>query len=158
MPYVPMPFDSSKCCARVDPATYCPMLYDDYEDEWSEDAPAGLLEIRTSEVEFGEDLTDGVLAIDGARALLNKTMKGLKEIKFLDIKDALSTLLSDWRNYIKRKLQYFINMLVFPMVGCHKEKIRIHFEGCWLEPREFTVNVKPKERRGVNKDSNYFFR
>jgi hypothetical protein len=29
-------------------------------------------------VEFGDDLTDGVLVVDGARALMNKIMIGLK--------------------------------------------------------------------------------
>ena len=54
---------------------------------------------------------------------------------------------------MKRRLQYFVNMLLFPMVGYGKEKVRVDFDGCWLEPRLFTVNVKPNERRGVKHDS-----
>jgi hypothetical protein len=49
-------------------------------------------------------------------------------------------------------------MLLFPVVGYGKEKVTIHFEGWWLAPRDFTVNVKPKERRGINHDSGYFLR
>ena len=36
--------------------------------------------------------------------------------------------------------------------------MRIIFEGFWLEPREFTVNVRAKERRDYKKDSNFFVR
>jgi hypothetical protein len=36
--------------------------------------------------------------------------------------------------------------------------VRIIFEGFWLEPREFTVNVRAKERRDYKKDSNFFVR
>ena len=118
----------------------------------------GTIEIRTSEVEFGEDLTDGILAIDGARALLNKSMKGLRKVRLLDIRDALTRLLLDWRDYLSSSLQYFLNMLVFPLVGCHKEKVRILFDGCWLEPREYTINVKPKDKRGIEKESSYLLR
>ena len=44
------------------------------------------------------------------------------------------------------------------MVGYGKEKVRVDFDGCWLEPRVFTVNVKPNERRGVKHDSQFFLR
>ena len=36
--------------------------------------------------------------------------------------------------------------------------MRIIFEGYWLEPREFTVNIRPKERRDYKKNSNFFLR
>jgi ABC-type transporter Mla subunit MlaD len=32
------------------------------------------------------------------------------------------------------------------------------FDGCWLEPREFTVNVKPHERRAAKQQSHYYLR
>jgi hypothetical protein len=32
------------------------------------------------------------------------------------------------------------------------------FDGCWLEPREFTVNVKPHERRAAKHHSHYYLR
>lgn len=57
---------------------------------------------------------------------------------------------------MKRRLQYFVNMLLFPYVGYRKEKVRIIFQDSWLEPREFTINVKPKERRGYKHISSYF--
>ena len=62
-------------------------------------------------------------------------------------------LIDGWRGFLKRRLQYFVSMLLFQMVGYGKEKVRVDFDGCWLEPREFTVNVKPNERRGVKHDS-----
>ena len=43
-------------------------------------------------------------------------------------------------------------------MGHGKERVRIQFEGCWLEPREFTVNVKPSERRGFKHESSFFLR
>jgi hypothetical protein len=49
-------------------------------------------------------------------------------------------------------------MLLFPYVGDRKEKVMIIFEGSWIEPREFTINVKPKERRGYAHISSYFLR
>ena len=49
-------------------------------------------------------------------------------------------------------------MVFFSVVSYGKEKVRIHFEGCWLEPREFTVNVKPSEQRGFKHESSFFLR
>ena len=61
--------------SRPDPATYCPLLYAPCEsssNESSEEEPTGPREIRTSEIGSGENLTDGVLAVDGVRFLSNK--------------------------------------------------------------------------------------
>lgn len=49
-------------------------------------------------------------------------------------------------------------MLLLPHVTYRREKVRIIFEGFWLDPRQFTVNVRPKEKRGYKKDSNFFLR
>ena len=49
-------------------------------------------------------------------------------------------------------------MVLLAHVGYRRERIRVIFEDCWLKPREFTVNVKPKEKRGYKKDSSYFLR
>jgi hypothetical protein len=49
-------------------------------------------------------------------------------------------------------------MILLPHVDYRRERVRIIFEGYWLDPREFTVNVKAKERRDYKKDSNFFFR
>ena len=51
-----------------------------------------------------------------------------------------------------------MNMVLFPVVGYGKEKVSIHFEGCWLETREYTVNVKPSEKRGYKHESSFFLR
>jgi hypothetical protein len=82
----------------------------------------------------------------------------VKGIKYLDLRDSLLALVDGWRAFLKRRLQYFVNMLLFPVVGYGKEKVRVTFEGCWSETREFTVNVKPSERRGVKYDSHFFLR
>jgi hypothetical protein len=142
----------------VDPAIYCPLLYAEDESEWSEDEPVGPREIRTSEVEFGDDLTDGVLAVDGARFLMNQVMDKLKGVRHSDIKSAIEKLVADWRAYLKSKLQDFVNILLFKVVGHTKEKVRVNFDGCWLEPREFTVNIRHKQRRSMAKDSTIYLR
>jgi hypothetical protein len=109
-------------------------------------------------MDSGEDLTDGILAVDGARALLNSVRREVKGIKYHHLRDGLLTLVDGWRASLKRRLQYFVNMVLFPVVGYGKEKVSIHFEGCWLEPREFTVNVLPSEKRGYKHESSFFLR
>ena len=37
-------------------------------------------------------------------------------------------------------------------------KLVIQFDGCWLEAREFTINVKPHDRRGFCHNSAFFLR
>jgi hypothetical protein len=49
-------------------------------------------------------------------------------------------------------------MVFLAHVGYRRERVRVIFEDCWLQPREFTVNVKPKEKRDYKKDSSYFLR
>jgi hypothetical protein len=49
-------------------------------------------------------------------------------------------------------------MVLLAYVGYRRERVRVIFEDSWLEPREFTVNVKPKEKRDYKKDSSYFLR
>ena len=49
-------------------------------------------------------------------------------------------------------------MVLLPHVDYRRERVRIIFEGYWLEPRDFTVNIRPKERRDHKKDSNFFLR
>ncbi len=82
----------------------------------------------------------------------------MKDLQFLDLRDGLLQFVDGRRAYLKRRLQYFVNMLLFPHVGYGREKVKIIFEGSWLDPREFTVNVKTKERRGYMKDSSFFLR
>ena len=114
--------------------------------------------IKTGREEFGDDLTDGILAVDGARVLLNTVRREVKGIKYHHLRDGLLTLVDGWRDFLKRRLQYFVNMVLFPVVGYGKEKVSIHFDGCWLEPREFTVNVLPSEKRGYQHESSFFLR
>jgi hypothetical protein len=114
--------------------------------------------IKTGKEDFGDDLTDGILAVDGVRVLLNTVRRGMKVVKHLHMKNGLLTLVDGLRAFLKRRLQYFVDMVLFPVVGYGKEKVRIHFEGCWLEPREFTVNVLPSEKRGYKHESSFFLR
>ena len=103
-------------------------------------------------------MTDGILAVDGVRVLLSKVREEVKDIQFIDLRDGLLKFVDERRAFLKRRLQYFVNMILYPQVGYGRERVRIIFEGWWLDPREFTVNVTPKERRGYKHPSNYFLR
>jgi len=91
--------------------------------------------IKTSEIDSGDDLTDGILAIDSVRSILSKVREEVKGIKYIDLQDELIGLVDHWQAYIKRRLQYFIEMVLFPMVGYGKHKVMIEFYGCWLDAR-----------------------
>jgi hypothetical protein len=53
------------------------------------------------------------------------------------------------RNYLSRKQQYFINMLLIPNanIGLGKTKVRLIFKSPFMRNRTFTVNSNHKERR-----------
>jgi len=51
----------------------------------------------------------------------------VKDIEFLNLKDELLGLIDHWRAYIKRRFQYFLEMVIFPIVGYGKQKILIEF-------------------------------
>jgi len=85
-----------------------------------EDRPEGPQEINTDFVDCGDDLTYGVVAIDGARYLISFVRKMIKKIPLLDLKDGLLEIFDDWRAFLNRRLQYFVNMLLFAEVGTCK--------------------------------------
>ena len=66
-------------------------------------------------MDSGEDLTDGILAVDGVKALLNTVRRRVKTVKNHDLRDGLLALVDDWRALLKRRLQYFLNMVLFPV-------------------------------------------
>ena len=86
--------------------------------------------IKTSEIDSGDDLTDGILAIDSVRSILSNVREKVKGIKCIDLQDELIGLVDHWQAYIKRRLQYFIEMVLFPMVGYGNHKVMIEFDGC----------------------------
>jgi hypothetical protein len=43
--------------------------------------------MKTSEIDSGDDLTDGILAIDGVHSILRKVREEVKGIKFIDVQD-----------------------------------------------------------------------
>jgi len=86
--------------------------------------------IKTSEIDSGDDLTDGINAIDSVRSILSKVREEVKGIKYIDLQDELQGLVDHWQAYIKRRLQYFVEMVLFPMVGYGNHKVRIEFDDC----------------------------
>jgi hypothetical protein len=112
----PIPYVS-----RPDPAIYCPTLYAPCNDSDEDQLPvagesSGPLDIKTSDIDSGDDLTNGILAIDAARFLLSKVRQEVKTIKFLDLRDCLLLLVDSWRAFLNRRLQYFVNMVLLPWV------------------------------------------
>jgi hypothetical protein len=61
-----------------------------------------------------------VIAIDGLRYLISFVKKMIKKIILIDLKDGFVEILEDWRAFLNRKLQYFINMLLFSEIGTCK--------------------------------------
>ena len=57
-----------------------------------DELPAGPLEIKTSDNECGDDLAEVVVAIDGSRVLLGQVRSLSKDIKYLDLKDCLLSM------------------------------------------------------------------
>jgi hypothetical protein len=88
----------------ADPATYCPLLYGQALTNAIEELPEGPVVIKTSEIDSGDDLTDGILAIDSVRSILSKVREEVKGIKYIDLQDELIGLVDHWQAYIKRRL------------------------------------------------------
>ena len=59
---------------------------------------------NTVDLDTGDDLTEGILAIDGARVLLTKVRQEVKDIKYLDLRDSLVGLVDYWRDYLSKRL------------------------------------------------------
>lgn len=91
------------------------------------------IDIKVSEIESGDDLTDGILAVDGARFFLCKLKNDLKGLSFQALKDPLVILVNHWRGFLKSQLQYFLNMLIGPHVGYGTNKVKLVFDDSWLE-------------------------
>jgi hypothetical protein len=56
-------------------------------------------------------------------------------------------LVNGWRVFLKRRLQYFVIMVFFPVVDHVKELLTIQLEGCQVDPTRSLSNVKLNERR-----------
>jgi hypothetical protein len=64
----------------------------------------GPQEINTDFIDCGDDLTYGVIAIDGLRYLISFVKKMIKKIILIDLKDSFVEILEDWRAFLNRKL------------------------------------------------------
>lgn len=92
--------------SRPDPATYCPTLYAPCHSDYDEvEEPHGPQIIHSDDLGgSGEDLTDGILAVDGVRVLLSKVRQEAKDIKYLDLRDCLLGLVDKWRAFLSSRL------------------------------------------------------
>ncbi len=90
-----------------DPAIYCPTLYAkcDSNSDVSSEEETGPREIRTSELgDSGDDLTNGILAVDGVRYLSTKVRNEVKNITYLDLRDGLLSFIDGRRAFLNRRL------------------------------------------------------
>ena len=92
--------------SRPDPATYCPTLYAPCHSDYDEvEEPHEPHVIHSDDLGgSGEDLTDGILAVDGVRVLLSKVRKEAKDIKYVDLRDCLLGLVDKWRAFLSSRL------------------------------------------------------
>ncbi len=118
-PHLPPPYETIQYTPPADPATYCRLLYGPME-LLGEDKPEGPQVINTDFFDFGDDLTYGVIAIDGVRYLMKFVRKMITRIIFIDLKDGFVEIFKEWRAFLNRKLQYFINMVLFAEIGTCK--------------------------------------
>jgi hypothetical protein len=58
-----------------------------------------------------------LMAVDGARALLNTVRRGVKNVKYHDLRDGLLALVDGWRAFVTLRLQYFLSIALFLVVG-----------------------------------------
>lgn len=86
-----------------DPTTSFPLLYAPC-DSSDEEELSGQHEIKTGELDAGDDLTDGILAVDGARFLLSTVRNEVKGMKFLALRGCLLNLIDGWRAFLKSRL------------------------------------------------------
>ena len=65
----------------ADPAIYCPLLYAPCDSSSEKIEPESPKEMKTTNFgDSGDDLTDGISAVDAVRVLLNKVREEVKDV------------------------------------------------------------------------------
>ena len=106
-----------------------------------------LLIINVSKFDAGKEITQGIQSVDSAREQLISAREAIKNIHLTKLKGPLLKLADQWRAFMNRSLQHFLNMVLAPLdeLGYGRTKVRIEFNTLALQPREFTIRVLPKE-------------
>ena len=121
-----------------------------------EDEDTGPLQIVVKDLDIGDDLCQGIQDIEGARVLLTHSRHLVAQLKYsATLRGRLSRLIDDQRDYLSRRLQHFLNMILIPhpSIGLGKTKVRLLFNCALMRDRTFTVSSMPKDRNNFSQRS-----
>jgi hypothetical protein len=107
-------------------------------------------------VDISDDIKKGIHEVEKARKLLTKSRQKVGKLRYSPkLREQLLRLIDDQRDYLSRKLQYFLNMVLIPneKIGLGKTKVILVFNSPFMRDRKFTVSATPKERRNFTKSS-----
>lgn len=107
-------------------------------------------------VDISDDIKKGIQEVEKARKLLTKSRQKVGKLRYSPkLREQLLRLIDDQRDYLSRKLQYFLNMVLIPneKIGLGKTKVILVFNSPFMRDRKFTVSATPKERRNFTKSS-----
>ena len=100
-----------------------------------EDEDTGPLQIGLKDLDIGDDLCQGIQNIEGARVLLTHSRHLVSRIRYSPLlRERLTRLIDDHRDYLSSKLQHFLNMLLIPhpLIGLGKTKVRLFFDSPFI--------------------------
>ena len=124
-----------------------PYLFGDKLDRMKEEEKENQVVVNVSKFDAGKEIMQGIHCVDSAREQLISARKAIKKIQLTKLKGPLLKLADQWRAFMNRSLQHFLNMVLAPLdeLGYGRTKVRIEFNTLALQPREFTIRVLPKE-------------
>lgn len=106
--------------------------------------------------DIGDDLIQGINQIDAARHLLTQSRNKVSHLQCSpNLRGRFKKLIDEMRNYLSRKLQHFLNLVLIPhpKIGLGKTEVLLLFNSPFMKDRNFTVNVTYKERRNFTQTS-----
>jgi len=124
-----------------------PYLYGYKLDRMKEEEKENQVVVNVSKFDAGKEIIQGIYCVDPAREQLISARKAINKIKLTTLKGPLLKLADQWRAFMNRSLQHFLNMVLAPLdeLGYGRTKVRIEINTLTLQPREFTIRVLPKE-------------
>ena len=95
-------------------------------------------------VDISDDIKKGVHEVEKARKLLTKSRQKVGKLRYSPkLREQLLRLIDDQRDYLSRKLQHFLNMVLIPneKIGLGKTKVILFFNSPYMRDRTFTVSA-----------------
>ena len=106
--------------------------------------------------DIGDDLIQGISQIDAARHLLTQSRHKVSQLHCSpNLRGRFKRLIDEMRDYLSRKLQHFLNLVLIPhpKIGLGKTEVLLLFNSPFMKDRNFTVSVTYKERRNFTQTS-----